>query len=263
MILLEVDKNQVSNFLAEYHYSPVMPKLTRHYLGCFVNKKMVGAITFGWGTRPKHTIKKLFPDLDTLDYFEIGKMAMDNDMPRNSESQMLKLSIQWLRENTKIKYLYTWADGIVGKPGYVYQGSNFLYGGFITTDTYVTESGERVHPRTMQGLMPKKEGLKMGPRPTPQQLNDMNISRVKGRQFRYIFPMKRKYRRYLKNSTVDWTINYPKDKDLIWSIKKPYEDKYTETTTMPFDISKEVEMNKRNVESYRVKQESAEDIFSL
>jgi hypothetical protein len=75
--------------------------------------------------------------------------------------------------------------------------------------------------------------------------------------------MKRKYRRYLKNSTVDWTINYPKDKDLIWSIKKPYEDKYTETTTMPFDISKEVEMNKRNVESYRVKQESSEDIFSL
>ncbi|BCU99114.1 MAG: hypothetical protein CM15mV25_1120 [uncultured marine virus] len=66
-------------------------KLTKHYLGCYDNDKMVGVISFGWGTRPKHTIQKLFPKLDTKDYFEIGKMCMDDKMPRNSESQLLKL----------------------------------------------------------------------------------------------------------------------------------------------------------------------------
>ena len=134
---------------------------------------------------------------------------------------------------------------MVGKPGYVYQASNFLYGGYNLTDTYVTEWGERVHPRSMQGLMPKKEGLKMGPRPTPEQLNEMKISRVKGKQFKYIYPMSKKWRRYLKKSTTEWTLNYPKDKDLLWKIKKPGESDYKETTEIPIDISKEFRYNKQ------------------
>ena len=186
MILRLSNKNEVVDYISKRHYSPIMPRLTKHYLGCYVDNELVGGLTFGWGTRPKHTIQKMFPELDTKDYFEIGKMAMCDSMPRNSESQMLKLAIKWLKENTDIKYLFTWADGMVGKPGYVYQASNFLYGGYNLTDTYVTEWGERVHPRTMQGRMPKKEGLKMGPRPTPEQLKEMKISRVKGKQFKYI-----------------------------------------------------------------------------
>ena len=138
MILKPLNKYTAAEFVASRHYSAVMPKLTKHYLGCFIQDELIGVITFGWGTRPKHTIQKLFPQLDTKDYFEIGKMCMDDKMPKNSESQLLSLSIKWLKENTKIKYLYTWADGLVGKPGYVYQSANFLYGGFSITDTYVT-----------------------------------------------------------------------------------------------------------------------------
>ena len=144
MILSEINKDRAKAFIQSRHYSPIMPKLTKHYMGVFVDNELQGVITFGWGTRPKHTIQVLFPDLDTKDYFEIGKMCMDDSMPRNSESQMLRHSVRWLKENTDIKYLFTWADGIVGKVGYVYQGSNFLYGGFSTTDTYVTEKGEKL-----------------------------------------------------------------------------------------------------------------------
>ena len=245
MILRVSNKNEVVDYISKRHYSPIMPRLTKHYLGCYVDDELVGGLTFGWGTRPKHTIQKMFPELDTKDYFEIGKMAMCDSMLRNSESQMLKLAIKWLKENTDIKYLFTWADGMVGKPGYVYQASNFLYGGYNLTDTYVTEWGERVHPRTMQGRMPKKEGLKMGPRPTPEQLKEMKISRVKGKQFKYIYPMSKKWRRYLKKSTTEWTLNYPKDKDLLWRIKKPGESDYKETTKIPIDISKEFRYNKQ------------------
>ena len=74
MMLKKIIKIDAANFVASRHYSAVMPKLTKHYLGCYDNDKMVGVITFGWGTRPKHTIQKLFPKLDTKDYFEIGKM---------------------------------------------------------------------------------------------------------------------------------------------------------------------------------------------
>lgn len=251
MMLKKIIKIDAANFVASRHYSAVMPKLTKHYLGCYDNDKMVGVITFGWGTRPKHTIQKLFPKLDTKDYFEIGKMCMDDKMPRNSESQLLKLAIKWLKENTVIKYLFTWADGLVGKPGYVYQAANFLYGGFSITDTYVSKSGEKIHPRTIQGKLPNEEGLKYGHRPNPKQLKELELSRVKGKQFRYIYPMTKKDRKKLKESTVKWSTKYPKDSDLVWRIKKPGEKDYKETKKMPFDLSKDYEYNRKNVESYQ------------
>ena len=63
--------------------------------------------------------------------------------------------------------------------------------------------------------------------------------------------MSKKYRKYLKKSTVKWSINYPKHKDLVWHIKKPGEKDYKETTSIPFDLSKEMVYNKKNVESYK------------
>ena len=43
---------------------------------------------------------------------------MSEDMPRNSESQMLSQTIKWIKNNCPdIKVLFTWADGMVGKPG--------------------------------------------------------------------------------------------------------------------------------------------------
>jgi len=251
MILKTLNKFVAADFISKRHYSSVMPKLTKHYMGCFENEELVGVITFGWGTRPKHTIQKLFPELDTKDYFEIGKMCMDDKMPRNSESQLLKLSVKWLKENTVIKYLFTWADGIVGKPGYVYQAANFLYGGFSITDTYVSETGEKIHPRTLQGIIPNTKNRKVGMRPNPQQLIELKLSRVKGKQFRYIYPMSKKYRKQLKKSTVEWSLNHPKHSDLIWQIKKPGETSYTKTNQIPFDLSKDYVYNKKNIESYQ------------
>tara|TARA_B100001113_G_scaffold351436_1_gene350495 strand:- start:947 stop:1726 length:780 start_codon:yes stop_codon:yes gene_type:complete len=247
-MIKEITKYVATEFIMSRHYSPVMPKLTKHYCGYYVDDVLQGVVTFGWGTRPKHTIQKLFPTLDTTDYYEIGKMCMDDSMGKNSETQMLSKVLTWLKQNTTIKFLFTWADGLVGKPGYVYQAFNFLYGGFIWTDTYVTDKGEKVHPRTIQSQLPNTHNYKYGSRPNPKQLKQLRLSRVKGKQFRYILPMNKKMRKFLKQSTVDWNLNYPKDKDLVWKIKRPGDSSYTLTNIMPFKLTKEVEYNKDNVE---------------
>jgi hypothetical protein len=198
-----------------------MPKLTKHFIGGFVDGKLIGALTLGWGTRPSHTIKKLFPSLNTKDYFEIGRMAMLEEMPRNTESQFLAAVELWLKKNEPtVKVLFTWADGILGKPGYVYQASNFLYGGFIVTDLYVTEKGEKVHPRTSQGLTDKGDKV-CGHRPTKELLKEKGWNHYKGKQFRYVrFLCNRlEKRRLLADSLVSWTIEYPKACDLEWQIQ--------------------------------------------
>lgn len=254
MHLEVISKDRATRFVRETHYSKVMPKLTKHFLGCFINDpdsvfendKLVGVITLGWGTRPLHTIQKLFAGYTSDDYYEIGKMCMSEEMPRNSESQLLSLTINWMKKNTpEKKYLFTWADGIVGKPGYVYQSANFFYGGYIWTEVYVTDKNEKIHPRTMQGLGKKKEGQSYGSRPDFDSRKQLNLSRVWGKQFRYIYPINKQARKHLKNSTVSWDINYPKDKDLVWDILRPGETKKEQTTVMPFVQTGYIEMQKQ------------------
>ena len=95
----EVSRSYATDFIQSLHYSKIMPKLTKHFLGCYLENELVGVLTLGWGTQPKATIAKLFDGLDTKNYYEIGKMCMHPDMPRNSESQMLSSVIKWMKIN--------------------------------------------------------------------------------------------------------------------------------------------------------------------
>jgi len=183
-----IDQVNALDIVFNNHYSKIMPRLTKHFLGSFINKKLVGVITLGWGVQPLNTIKKLFPSLQSKDYLEIGKMCMLDELPRNSESIILSKMFRWVKENRPdIKLIYTWADGILGKPGYVYQAANFLYGGFITTDLYLSETGERVHPRTAQAYLKDKKGVNIGRRPNKEFLINNKWSHYRGRQFRYVY----------------------------------------------------------------------------
>jgi len=254
-IIKEIDKLDAVKMIQNTHYSKVMPRLTKHFLGCFLEKELVGVLTLGWGTQPKGTINKLFPGLETKDYYEIGKMCMLEKMPRNSESQMLSAVVKWMKKNTSDRlFLYTWADGIVGKPGYVYQSFNFFYGGFIWTDVYMSDKGEKIHPRTSKKLC--EENAKMIGKDkvfwlTYDFMKQKGIKRIKGKQFRYILPLNKKSKRMLKDSTVEWTKEYPKDKDLQWK-EMIAQGKYELINRMPEFNLDIVDYNSKNVNSVKV-----------
>jgi hypothetical protein len=206
--------------VSNYHYSRVMPKLTSVCFGGEISGELVAIMTLGWGVRPLHTIRKLFPGLEPKDYFEIGKMCLIDDLPRNSESFFMSKVVKEVRRlYPEKKLIFTWADGIMGKPGYVYQAANFYYGGFIWTDTYVTDEGEKVHPRTSKAIIRAAGGNQERTRPTPQQLRDLSIKHYRGKQFRYVYFL-RDEKQLMKDSTVKWRrSDYPKDSDLEWRMQ--------------------------------------------
>ena len=57
-----ISKNQAFHIINKFHYSNVLPRITKYYFGLYEDKILVGTITLGWGVRPKHTIKKLRKD---------------------------------------------------------------------------------------------------------------------------------------------------------------------------------------------------------
>ena len=236
-IVKKIHEVTAIEFIQERLYSKIMPVLTKHYLGCYIENDLVGVLTLGWGTQPKATINKLFPGLSTEHYYEIGKMCMDESMKHGAESQMINRVIEWIKtECPDVLYLYTWADGLMGKPGYVYQGSNFYYGGFIWSQLYITDKGEKVHPRSTKRLCRENylweiekdpdrfKGTKSEERQqvfwlTQNYLDYIEYKKISGKQFRYILPLSKRAKKLLKWSTVEWSLgNYPKNQDLVWRV---------------------------------------------
>lgn len=238
--IVELEKSVVIDFVQKYHYSKILPRLTKHYLGVFLDDRMIGAMTLGWGTQPLQTIVKILDkhDYKTNDYIEIGKMCFAPDMNDNSfsGSKIMSLLVKWLKENTAYSFLYTLADGIMGKCGYVYQASNFKYIGSFKTSVYKdTNTGEKIHPRSAKTLCLENAVWENKEKVfwlTHDFCEYKGIEKINGLMFRYILPL---------NKTAKKALNiydskpYPKDADLHFS-KRVAKGKFEDMETPKFDM---------------------------
>lgn len=243
LIAKEISKELALEMIQKYHYSNTLPKLNKYFIGFYLDDELVGVITLGWGTRPRHTIQRIFPSLDTKDYLEIGRMCMTEEMPRNSESQMLKVLVKWIKANCpEVKVLFTWADGMLGKVGYVYQASGFIYAGYSGGEMYMKD-GVKIHVRQMKSILCKdyKNETRITVRPTFEQMQEFNIQHYKGKQYRYLkfLCSKTEKKRLLRECLIDLSLPNPKDDDLQWTIKSQ-DNKWVKSIKPPYitDIDK-------------------------
>ena len=219
--VVPIDRKISIELIQKYHYSKVMPRITKYCIGGIKDCEVVATCTFGYGVRPLHTIKKIFPSLEVRDYFTIGKLCVSDEMPRNTESNFISKCLALINfEFPEKKIIFSWADGIIGKPGYVYQASNFYYGGFIWTEMYLDKEGNRVHPRSFQGISKgeKKEGQKFRSR-SFEVTTRQGYTKYFGLQFRYVYPLcrKKEWKKLCEDSPFEWRRNdYPKDRDCLW-----------------------------------------------
>jgi hypothetical protein len=138
----------------------------------------------------------------------------------NFGSQALKLLVDFCKNKTDIKFLYTLADGIMGKVGYVYQASNFIYLGSFKTDVYIDrQTKEKIHPRSAKQLC--KENAEWSGKDkvfwlTADFCEYKGIDRIKGLMFRYMLPMSKKYRKWIMSYDEYNSNSYPKANDLVF-----------------------------------------------
>jgi len=214
--------DQAVRLIKHYHYAKIMPRITRFCVGGVNKNRLVAVCTLGYGVRPLHTIRKCFPDLGVEDYLEVGRLCLSDELPRNTESFFIAGVINLIKKNYKnVKVLYSWSDGIIGKPGYVYQASNFYYGGYIWTEMYLDKNGIRVHPRTLQGISIGEKTGKFKSR-SYEVAKKMGLVKYFGKQFRYVYPMcsKKQWKKLLKTSPFKWERSgYPKTKDCVWKVQ--------------------------------------------
>lgn len=224
MEVKEINKDEAVEFVKAYHYSKIMPRLTKHYLGFYENNTLCGVVTLGWGTQPLQTIKKIFykHELISKDYLEIGKMCFlpEYNNNKNFGSRVCSELIKWIKRNTDCLFLYTLADGIMGKCGYVYQASNFKYIGSFKTSVYMyIKTGEKIHPRSSKQLCIENaeyEGKEKVFWLTDSFCKYKGIDKINGLMFRYMYPLNRKANKIFKEYPEYNNLKNPKDSDLLF-----------------------------------------------
>lgn len=267
MNLEGIGKNEAVNFIRKYHYSKILPRITKEYIGFFEDDKLFGVVTLGWGTQPLQTIRKIFykNDFKTKDYIEIGKMCFLPQMNGNKAygTQVLSALVKYLRKNKDYKFLYTMADGIMGKVGYVYQAASFIYLGDFKTSVYMdTVSGEKIHPRSAKELC-KENALFSGKQKvfwlTQDFCQTKGIIKINGKMFRYIFPLTKEAKKIIVQYEEYQKKPYPKEKDLMFE-KRLLSGKY-EPIPMPSFNMKVFEHNHQKPKDRGVEQLNLFDGF--
>lgn len=176
----------VDDLVKKHHYSHKSTK--NRFLSFLVNGDM-GFLQLGYGIRPasKQSISEL---ISRDNYCEFDRMWLSDELPKNSESQVISLLLFYLKEvHPRIKFVITYADESAGNVGTIYKASNAISVGSVPVDFYVLESGERVHPVSMyhrHGTRAKKTLEAIYP----------NIKHIKGgyRQNRFLYILSKSMR---------------------------------------------------------------------
>lgn len=200
----EINAKEASEIVKKYHYSGKVVPNSQLHLGVFLADKLVGCLSFGPPMNGKKTSEKISSTHHNM--YELNRMVMDNDQPRNSESQAISLCLKYVKRFTDIDYILSFSDGKEGNVGYIYQATNWLYGGFMLSDSFYMIDGEYVHSVTVWHKYKEKHYLRDSH--TTNEIvciEHSDVSTVVCKQHIYLFPIKRKVK-----FNIDTSKNYPK-----------------------------------------------------
>ena len=149
-----VHKKAVTPFIEKWHYS--------HYAGgiqhrqCFALyspdgpfglPRMIGAAIYGQPAMPD-TAKKYNPD-NPLRCWELRRLCCIDDTPTNTESYFIGQTLKWLKRNTDIEVIISYADLEFGHEGVIYKATNFIHLGKSGGGRVLMVDGKKYHARSL------------------------------------------------------------------------------------------------------------------
>jgi len=120
-----VTRKDISDFIEEHHYSKSINGCISDYcFGLYDGQKLVGAMFYG--KMAMHNQYKKFAQNEN-EVIELRRLVCIDDTPKNTESYFISRTLKWLKKNTDIKIVVSYADSQMGHSGVVYKASNFRY----------------------------------------------------------------------------------------------------------------------------------------
>ena len=208
-LIVRVIPSKVANsFIKKEHYSHKVVRNSQLHLGVFINNKLHGVLQFG-PSLDKRKIISLVKDTKLNEFIELNRLAFDNELPKNSESRAISISLKLIKKNAPhIKWVISFADGTMCGDGTIYRASGFyLIGIKKNSDLWKLPNGAIEHSFNFKvarkGLLQKlynKDGVS-----SSKALKRIGAVRLKGFQFKYIYFLKSSYKKLLTVPIIPFT----------------------------------------------------------
>lgn len=214
----EIEPKLANKLICENHYSRTVAQGVQFHLGIFYENTLYGVAQFGYGIRPKDTCRWVKDTLPT-EYLELNRLWISDELGFNSESKSISLCLKYVKnKRPELKWIISFADGMMGKVGTIYQATNFVYTGFRKDGgIWMTKDGERLHSVSLW----HKHGTIS--RAVLENIYGTPLYKVFGGQYRYFHFFDKKS---IKDLNVP-ILPYPKETDLKTDLK--IKTKYKDT----------------------------------
>ncbi len=145
-----IDPSESRSFVERWHYSKNATGGTYLYsFGLFHQGFLIGACLYGPVAMRNVAQKYVEQEKDLI---ELRRLCCIDKTPKNTESYFVGKTIRWLKKNSKLKKIISYADPHYGHEGTIYKASNFTYLGLTGKGCYILDkTGTRRHNRTSTG----------------------------------------------------------------------------------------------------------------
>lgn len=144
-----VDRQAVRDFIEQHHYSHNINGLMSSY--CFAmydqQQQMVGAMIYG-KLGMANAWKKYGNSIDAV--MELRRLVLVDDTPKNSESYFIGRTLRWLKANTAVTTIVSYADPNYGHSGVIYRATNFEHAGMTAPGKVIIWNGKKYHDKAIR-----------------------------------------------------------------------------------------------------------------
>lgn len=140
--------HNVHNFIETWHYSHNVNGLNvSHCFGLFYKGRLIGAMVYG-SLAMANTWKRYANN--NLEILELRRLVCIDEAPKNTESYFVGKTLKWLKSNTHVKLIISYADPFYGHSGIIYKASNFTFEGTTSPGRIIEYNGKRYHDKVIR-----------------------------------------------------------------------------------------------------------------
>jgi len=121
-----VSLTQVTDFVKLHHYSHTHTCVCDYNFSLAFNGNLAGACLYG---KLAGALCWLDGENNHKNYRELTRLVLLDEVPKNSESAFIGWSLAWLKKNTDLIGVISYADPLFGHTGGIYQATNWIYTG--------------------------------------------------------------------------------------------------------------------------------------
>ena len=147
-----VEREDIRAFIETWHYSKSINGVKASYcFGLYNEGNLIGAMLYGSLGMANAWRKYGENEKDVL---ELRRLCCIDATPKNTESYFIGKTLKWLKRNTEVKTIVSYADCNQGHEGVIYRASNFLFKGKTSKGRVIIrrEDGKQYHDKTIRTM---------------------------------------------------------------------------------------------------------------